>query len=293
MVAVSICMPVYNVGRYLNQCLESISQQTFRDFEVIMVDNGSTDNSFEICQAYTSEDNRFKLYRQEKEGVAAARNTCLKYMKGEYVAWIDSDDWVDRDYLEKLVKTQKETNADIVCIGNKTYMNNQIYLGSHQNKYATYPKCEIPKKDAIGDVFFGMLSLISLWGCLIRKSLYRGFIFSEDNRYDDQGNKFKLYLQANKIIGIPEVAYTYRVREKSITQSNTKRMKFLEEQTTNLEKLIYYVEIANYETSYFYHRYLDWLNKKLAEETVKNDIECQNYLKRRLRLLEIRMDSNC
>ena len=289
MVAVSICMPIYNVEKYLNQCLESIIQQTFRDFEVIMVDNGSIDDSFNICQMYTLKDERFKLYRQEKAGVAAVRNTCLKHVHGEYVAWIDSDDWIDNDYLNKLVETQKKTQADIICIGNKTYMNDQIYLGSHQNKYGSYPGCEIPKKDAIGDIFFGMLSLISLWGCLIKKSLYRGFIFSEDNRYDDQGNKFKLYLQANKIVGIPEVAYTYRVREESITQSDTELLKFLEEQTANLEKLFYYVEVADFETDYFYHRYLEWLTRKLSEEAVKNDSKCQSYLKKRLKLLKSRM----
>ena len=289
MVAVSICMPIYNVEKYLDQCLESIIQQTFRDFEVIMVDNGSTDNSFNICQMYALKDERFKLYRQEKAGVAAVRNTYLKHVHGEYVAWIDSDDWIDNDYLEKLVETQKKTQADIICIGNKTYMNDQIYLGSHQNKYGSYPGCEIPKKDAIGDIFFGMLSLISLWGCLIKKSLYRGFIFSEDNRYDDQGNKFKLYLQANKIVGIPEVAYTYRVREESITQSDTELLKFLEEQTANLEKLFYYVEVADFETDYFYHRYLEWLTRKLSEEAVKNDSKCQSYLKKRLKLLKSRM----
>lgn len=289
MVAVSICMPIYNVEKYLNQCLESIIQQTFRDFEVIMVDNGSIDDSFNICQMYALKDERFKLYRQEKAGVAAVRNTCLKHVHGEYVAWIDSDDWIDNDYLEKLVETQKKTQADIICIGNKTYMNDQIYLGSHQNKYGSYPDCEIPKKDAIGDIFFGMLSLISLWGCLIKKSLYRGFIFSEDNRYDDQGNKFKLYLQANKIVGIPEVAYTYRVREESITQSDTELLKFLEEQTANLEKLFYYVEVADFETDYFYHRYLEWLTRKLSEEVVKNDSKCQSYLKKRLKLLKSRM----
>ena len=156
MVAVSICMPIYNVEKYLNQCLESIIQQTFRDFEVIMVDNGSIDDSFNICQMYALKDERFKLYRQEKAGVAAVRNTCLKHVHGEYVAWIDSDDWIDNDYLEKLVETQKKTQADIICIGNKTYMNDQIYLGSHQNKYGSYPDCEIPKKDAIGDIFVGM-----------------------------------------------------------------------------------------------------------------------------------------
>ena len=163
MVKVSVGVPVYNVDQWLRQCLDSIRQQSFQDFEVIMVDDGSTDNSFEICQEYAFKDKRFKLYHQENKKNGGIRNTCLKYMSGEYVTWIDSDDWIDNDYLNKLVETQKKTQADIICIGNKTYMNGQIYLGSHQNKYGSYPGCEIPKKDAIGDIFFGMLSLISLW----------------------------------------------------------------------------------------------------------------------------------
>ena len=87
-------------------------------------------------------------------------------------------------------------------------------------------------------------------------------------------------MQANKIVGIPEVAYTYWVREESITQSDTELLKFLKEQTANLEKLFYYVEVADFETDYFYHRYLEWLTRKLSEEAVKNDSKCQSYLKK-------------
>ena len=106
MVKVSIGVPVYNVDQWLRQCLDSIRQQSFQDFEVIMVDDGSTDNSFEICQEYVSKDERFKLYHQENKGLAGARNTCLKHMTGDFIAWLDSDDWLENDYLERLVSTQ-------------------------------------------------------------------------------------------------------------------------------------------------------------------------------------------
>ena len=103
---ISIGVPFHNVEEYLPQCLDSILRQTFTDFEVIMVDDGSTDGSFEICQKYASKDSRFKLFHQENGGVAKARNACLRHMNGKFITWIDSDDWVDEDYLEKLIDTQ-------------------------------------------------------------------------------------------------------------------------------------------------------------------------------------------
>ena len=120
MVKVSIGIPIYNVSEYLHQCLNSVLSQTFTDFEVILVDDGSTDDSFRICQEYVSRDKRFKLIHQENKGLAGARNTCLKHMTGDFIAWLDSDDWLENDYLERLVSTQAKTGADIVCIGIKT-----------------------------------------------------------------------------------------------------------------------------------------------------------------------------
>ena len=120
MVKVSIGIPIYNVSEYLHQCLNSVLSQTFTDFEVILVDDGSTDDSFRIFQEYVSRDKRFKLIHQENKGLAGARNTCLKHMTGDFIAWLDSDDWLENDYLERLVSTQAKTGADIVCIGIKT-----------------------------------------------------------------------------------------------------------------------------------------------------------------------------
>lgn len=105
---ISIGVPFHNVEEYLPQCLDSILRQTFTDFEVIMVDDGSTDGSFEICQKYVAKDSRFKIFHQENGGVAKARNTCLRHMNGNFITWIDSDDWVDEDYLEKLIDTQEK-----------------------------------------------------------------------------------------------------------------------------------------------------------------------------------------
>ena len=267
MVKVSIGIPVYNVSEYLRQCLNSVLKQTFTDFEVILVDDGSTDDSFRICQEYASRDKRFKLIHQENKGLAGARNMCLKHMTGDFIAWLDSDDWLENDYLERLIRTQERTGADMVCIGIKTFMNNEFYMGSHQDKYGAFPGHVIPKKIGMSDVFWGIYALISVWGNIMDARLYKGVVFSEGLNYEDQGNKFKLYLNSKKIVGIPELGYVYRIRSGSITQDGvTNFEKILDGkimQVTNLEKFMYYIENANYEVDYFHNLYFEWLDKQL------------------------------
>lgn len=272
---ISIGVPFHNVEEYLPQCLDSIFRQTFTDFEVIMVDDGSTDGSFEICQKYVAKDSRFKLFHQENGGVAKARNNCLRHMTGDFIAWVDSDDWIEEDYFERLIRTQERTGADMVCIGIKTFMNNEFYMGSHQDKYGAFPGHVIPKKIGMSDVFWGIYALISVWGNIMDAKLYKGVVFSEGIALDDQGNKFKLFLQSKKIVGIPELGYVYRIRSGSITQDGVTNFEKIFEgkvmQITNLEKFMYYIENANYEVDYFHGLYSEWLDKQL--QSVDSDWE--------------------
>ena len=272
---ISIGVPFHNVEEYLPQCLDSIFRQTFTDFEVIMVDDGSTDGSFEICQKYVAKDSRFKLFHQENGGVAKARNNCLRHMTGDFIAWVDSDDWIEDDYFERLIRTQERTGADMVCIGIKTFMNNEFYMGSHQDKYGAFPGHVIPKKIGMSDVFWGIYALISVWGNIMDAKLYKGVVFSEGIALDDQGNKFKLFLQSKKIVGIPELGYVYRIRSGSITQDGVTNFEKIFEgkvmQITNLEKFMYYIENANYEVDYFHSLYSEWLDKQL--QSVDSDWE--------------------
>ena len=116
MPAVSVIVPVYNTEKYLSACFESISRQTMTDFEVIIVDDGSTDGSGLFCDEYAGVDGRFSVFHKENGGVSSARNFALGYIKGEYICFIDSDDTVSGDYLETLVKNARDTDAVIsVC----------------------------------------------------------------------------------------------------------------------------------------------------------------------------------
>lgn len=117
---VSIIIPVYNVEKYLRICLDSVLAQTYGDYEVIMVDDGSTDNSAKICEEYEKKDERFHLIRQENKGPATARNLGIRESKGEYVYFIDSDDCINSVLLETVVRIAEENNADIVQINLKS-----------------------------------------------------------------------------------------------------------------------------------------------------------------------------
>ena len=114
---ISVIVPIYNVAPWLPRCLDSIIGQTYKNLEILLINDGSTDNSLEICQTYAAKDPRIKVIHQENQGVSAARNAGLDNAQGDFIMFVDSDDWLTLDACEKLLNTQKQTNADIV-IGN-------------------------------------------------------------------------------------------------------------------------------------------------------------------------------
>lgn len=280
MVKVSIGVPVYNVAEYLRECLDSIMNQTFKDFEVILVDDGSTDASFSICQEYMAKDNRFKLIHQRNKGLAGARNTCLKYMKGAYVTWVDSDDVVDDNYLERLLEVQEKTGADIVkCVKKHLRANNVFYITSYNKLYETEEQMkEVSKVDLLLDALDNRLMVLEFWGTLIPRQLYKGIVLSQGKIYEDQGNRFKLYLRSKKNVLLLEQLYSYRIRQGSIMDVSRKEKDSLSERlydlkvcTFNWNKLMYYVDIANYKVDETREACLKRLDRMPAEVNLSED----------------------
>lgn len=249
MVKVSIGIPIYNVEEYLRECLDSIMNQTFKNFEVIMVDDGSTDNSFNICQEFAARDSRFKLIHQANIGVAGARNTCLKHMKGEYISWVDSDDKVEPNYLERLLEVQNETQADLVDGYNYGFKDGMRYYYDLTHISPTLDAVEISKEELFLRLLEGFR--IVLWGNLAKKELYQGVYFITGKNYEDNGTRFKLYFRANKIVILPEPLYGYRGERKGsiMTNKNTsetlkKKLQDFEDITANSENFIYFMDIS-------------------------------------------------
>ena len=113
MVKVSIIVPVFNVEQFLGKCLDSLVNQTLKDIEIICVNDGSTDNSLEILNNYAKQDLRIKIINKKNSGLSTARNTGMKIAQGKYIGFVDSDDWVDLDFYEKLYNSAIKNNADI------------------------------------------------------------------------------------------------------------------------------------------------------------------------------------
>lgn len=111
---ISIIIPVYNTESYLRQCLDSVSNQTLKDIEIICMDDGSKDNSLDLLREYERNDKRFKVLIQENQGLGVARNKCLNEASGEYIMFLDSDDWLDLDACRTLYETAKNNELDIL-----------------------------------------------------------------------------------------------------------------------------------------------------------------------------------
>ena len=134
---ISIIVPIYNVENYLRQCLDSIQNQTYQNFECLIINDGSPDNSADICREYVEKDSRFRYLEKENGGVSSARNLGIEHSKGQYITFIDSDDWVDSDYLEVLYKSLTDEKADVAVSTYKQFNmdDNNYYVHSYQRGY--------------------------------------------------------------------------------------------------------------------------------------------------------------
>ena len=147
---ISIILPIYNVEKYLSKCLDSLLEQTYDDFELICVNDGSTDNSLNILQNYASKDSRIKIINQKNQGQSMARNNALEKVQGDYISFIDSDDWVEKDFLENLISSAQKNDADVVQSGyiqcNKIFVRKEKTCISFENIMEEMQKCLVWNK---------------------------------------------------------------------------------------------------------------------------------------------------
>ena len=211
---ISIVVPIYNAEQYLRDCLESILKQKYHNFEVILVNDGSIDSSEAICREYVNRDDRFLYANKEHEGVSSARNYGLELVKGEYVTFIDADDWIEENYLELLHQQLKENNADISVSTYKKFDvdTNLFYLHAFQinesNQVFTQKELveKLPQLERITESF----EIIG--GKLVKKSLLLGIQFNERTQlFENMEFWFKLYLLSNRIAFVNKEIYNFRL----------------------------------------------------------------------------------
>lgn len=200
----SIIVPVYNVEKYLEKCIISILEQTFEDFELILINDGSTDNCGAICDDFAKQDNRIKVIHKENGGQSSARNIGINIARGEYIGFVDSDDYIMPTMYEKLYKGCQKNNADISIAGWTTVNE----YGDMINKY------QISKVS-----FLSFMIKAYPWNKLYKKKLFieNDFYFKEGMIYEDVELIPKLYTKANKVILIDSAEYNYLKRSNSTT----------------------------------------------------------------------------
>lgn len=211
---ISIIVPIYNVEKYLRQCLDSIQNQTYQNFECLLINDGSPDNSADICREYVSKDSRFRYIEKENGGVSSARNLGIEHSKGEYITFIDSDDWVDSDYLEVLYTALIDENADISVSTYKRFhmADNCWYVHSFQRGYEKRVFTNQELIDEFIDLDTFDYSYRYVCGKLVRKCLLDKIAFNEMTTLgEDMEFWLKLYLISNKIVYVNRDSYIYRV----------------------------------------------------------------------------------
>ena len=232
---ISIIVPVYQVEEYLSQCIESIIRQTYKDIEIILVDDGSLDSSGDICDKFARTDNRIKVIHTKNGGVSKARNIGLKNACGKYICFIDSDDYVKEDYIERLFELCIENDSDISICGVIDIENGQV-----KNKSKAI-NTVYSSTQAIKEVFEEKNFYCVMWAKMFKKRLFEYYNFCEDTAVaEDLQIIYKIFDEASSIaINTKECLYYYRVREGS-TQ-NSKFNKNHEKELEILEEAIVYL----------------------------------------------------
>lgn len=225
MAKISVIVPVYGVEMFLPQCIESILNQTFSDFELILVDDGSPDNCGKMCDQYAQNDKRIIVIHKENEGVSVARNVALEIASGDYITFCDSDDYYRKDWLEKLVTTAQLNDADIV-LGNYVKVSETDDIIGNPKQVPGVYLLEEPqdKVHYCINTIFGAEHRWEIWTRLFRADIIREhkirFCQTCGNFAEDLGFVLEYVLCAKRIVCIEDSGYCYRVRNGSMMQSS-------------------------------------------------------------------------
>lgn len=213
MSVISVIVPVYNVQMYLRECLDSILRQDYEALEVLLIDDGSTDDSGRLCDAYAALDPRFRVIHQKNGGAAAAKNAGLRAATGEYLVFLDSDDYLEPGSYRYMVELAKQYDADVVQCGIRL-----VYRTKVKDQIPVADRCEMT-----GQAF--MQRFPQDWTCglmtekLFKRSLFDGIFFEEGHKIDDDYFTYQGIMNASRVVRDSRVIYNYRQRASSVMLS--------------------------------------------------------------------------
>ena len=210
---VSVVVPIYNLEKYLEKCIKSLLCQTYTNLEILLVDDGSKDASGEICDRYGALDERIRVIHQVNAGAAAARNAALDVCKGEYITFVDGDDYIDENFIQVLVGTLEKNAAQISICGwqdvyESTIVEEQPLVGE-EVLYNT--------RQALENMLYQRQFDTAMWSKLYRRELFEGIRFPVGNLYEDIAIIYKVFCRAETVSYVDYKGYFYLLREQGTT----------------------------------------------------------------------------
>lgn len=225
---ISVIIPVYNVKTYLDQCLKSVLSQSYSDLQVLVIDDGSTDGSGEICDSYAKADSRVQVIHQPNGGAAAAKNTGLKFAQGEYLAFLDSDDYLEENAYQYMVDILNQTGADAVQCGYRNvYADGAEDVVMHRQRQVFSTTDYLRRYTT--DWTCGLL-----WDKLYRRSLAQNVFFEEGHIIDDEFFTYRLMMAAKTLVCDPFIVCNYRQRRSGVMRSESSAQRIVMDKLTYL-----------------------------------------------------------
>ena len=223
---VSIIVPVYNVERYLPKCLESLKNQTYETIEIIIVDDGSTDDSGKICDDFAKEEKRARVFHKKNGGLSSARNYGIKKAKGEYVCLVDSDDYVKTEFVERMLNSVSNEKIDVVVCGYNGSAPRPVTLTGREATIKLLTRQE-------------NLDIIA-WNKMYKRELFDSVSYPKGMNYEDNLTTYKLLSKARRVAYIGESLYEYVERGESITNKSKKEEKLKYREKAAQEAIEYF-----------------------------------------------------
>lgn len=221
---VTVIVPVFNAGPYLVPCLDSIINQTYRNLEILLINDGSTDGSALICEQYRAKDDRVRVIHKKLggSGVGAARNTALPFVTGDYILFVDNDDWLEETHVEFLYQALKEHDADISIANFTEYIDDKKVYHFHMQEKDYFRKSFSPAEwfDYQYDARKGFSQVFTVpWSKLYKVGLFADIVYPENEKVEDDYTTWKLYLLADKLVYSHTGIYFHRKRSTSVTKT--------------------------------------------------------------------------
>jgi glycosyltransferase involved in cell wall biosynthesis len=216
---ISVVVPVFNVEKYLDHCILSVLNQTYKNLEIILVNDGSTDTCSVMCDQYAIYDSRIKVVHKFNEGLSSARNVGLEIATGKYVTFVDSDDSVTEDYIEVLYDALKKTNSQIT-IGDFLNVKSEEFVIKRDTILNESFQIFSPR-EAVQKMYNNPLNIhfVTVWGNLYQIDLFKSLRFPFGKIHEDEFLSYKLFFSANRIVYTPNKIYNYFTRQGSVTTS--------------------------------------------------------------------------